>query len=298
MGRISTENTDKPAACLEAADGHSWPLGASCSIGRSPSNHIVLEDRHVSRRHAIVLRQHSKEYWLMDLGSGNGSFINDLRIATPTILHDGDCVRIGESVLTFRQAASARLNPNPVTPASMTVMEVKDATCWMVVADIVGSTGLATKYEPAHWASLVGSWTGGCRRIVEMHGGVINKYLGDGFLAIWPRDGQPTKSVKTALDGLLDLQKGSELPFRIAVHFGKLVMGGGRSLGEDSLSGLELVFLFRMEKIAGTLNRSFLCSEPAADKLGPYIDLEIAGQYSVAGFVDSRPRRFFGIRSK
>lgn len=168
----------------------------------------------------------------------------------------------------------------------------------MLVADIVGSTGLALKYEPARWASLVGSWTGECRRIVEMHGGVINKYLGDGFLAIWPRDGQPTKPVKAALDALLDLQNGSELPFRIAVHFGDIVMGGGRSLGEDSLSGLELVLLFRMEKIAGTLNRSFLCSEPAAGKLRPYINLEIAGEHTVAGFVDSRPRRFFGIRSK
>jgi adenylate cyclase len=298
MGRISKGSTEDREARLEAAEGVPWPLGASCSIGRSPSNHIVLDDRRVSRRHAMVHRQGKVEYWLMDLGSANGSFINGLRIALPTRLADGDCVRIGESVLTFRQAASACLKAKPVAPASMTVMEVKSARCWMLLADIAGSTGLALKFGPERWASLVGAWAGECRHIVETHGGVINKYLGDGFLAIWPRDEQPIKPVKEALEALLELQKDSQLPFRVAMHFGDVTMGGGRSLGEENLSGLELVLLFRMEKIAATLSWPLLCSEPAAGKLRPYIDLEFAGEHKISGFTDSRPRRFFGKRPK
>src|SRR5262245_60424172 len=121
MGHVSTDNTDNREAWLEAADGCAWPLGASCSIGRSPSNHIVLGDGKVSRRHAIVLRQDSKEYLLMDLGSGNGSFINGLRIAKPTLLHDGDCVGIGESILKFRQAAKVCLDAKSIA-SLMTVM--------------------------------------------------------------------------------------------------------------------------------------------------------------------------------
>ena len=62
--------TDEPAeAWLEAANGQDWPLGANCSLGRSPSNTIVLGDRKVSRRHAVIHRQNVNEYWLVDLGS-------------------------------------------------------------------------------------------------------------------------------------------------------------------------------------------------------------------------------------
>lgn len=246
----------------------------------------------------MVHRQDSKEYWLVDLGSGNGSFINGLRIANPTRLQNGDRVSIGESVLTFRQADGAHSVLKSMATHSNTVIEVKGVRCWMLVADIIGSTSLAVRYEPAQWAALVGAWTDGCRRIVETHGGLINKYLGDGYLAIWPRDGQPTEPVKLTLDALLKSQKSSQLPFRIAVHYGDVLLGGARSFGEDSVSGLELVLLFRMEKLAGNLNRTFLCSEAAAGKLQTMIDLEDAGEHLISGFVDSRPRRFFGLRAK
>ena len=298
MGPQSADDTDHRDAWLEAADGRPWPLGVSCSIGRAPSNHIILDDRRISRRHAVVHRQDSTEYWLVDLGSGNGSFINGLRIANPTRLSDGDCVGIGESILTFRQAFGAGARAKSSAHSSMTMIEVKNARCWMLVADIVGSTKLATAYEPARWASLVGAWTDGCRRIVEGNGGLINKYLGDGFLAIWPRDGQPTKPVTEAVNALLAQQRDARLPFRIAMHYGDVVMGGARSLGEDNISGAELVLLFRMEKIAGAINRTFLCSEPAAGKLQAHIDLEFAGEHAITGFTDNLPRRFFGIRSK
>jgi class 3 adenylate cyclase len=104
--------------------------------------------------------------------------------------------------------------------------------------------------------------------------------------------------VKRTLDALLRSQKTSRLPFRIALHYGDVLLGGARSFGEDSVSGLELVLLFRMEKLAGNLNRTFLCSEAAADKLQPMAELEYAGEHLVSGFVDNRPRRFFGLRAR
>lgn len=290
-----TENTDNLDAWLETADGQVWPLERGCSIGRSSTNDIVLSDERVSRKHAIVHRQDRNEYWLADLGSGNGSFLNGLRVALPTRLKNGDCVTVGATVLTFHQPrVSAR--SKPIASSPLTVIEVKSTTCWMLVADLVGSTELAQNYAPERWASVVGAWTGDCRRIVETNDGAINKYLGDGFLAIWPRDRQPTEPVAGAVGALLDMQQNAELPFRIAIHYGDVLMGGGQSLGEDSLSGIELVLLFRMEKIAGTLNRSFLCSEQAAARLQDHIDLQFAGERPVTGF--GEPRRFFGLRTR
>lgn len=289
-------NAEQRDAWLEAGDGRPWPLGPNCSIGRSPSNQIVLDDTRVSRRHAVVHRRDRHEYWLIDLGSGNGSFVNGLRIAMPTLLANGDRVRIGETVLTFRQGpVSARLTS--AMTHSNTVIETKAATCWMLVADIIGSTRLAASHTPAAWASLVGAWTEGCRRVVETHDGVINKSLGDGFLALWPRDGQATRPVQAAVSALLASQRMAKLPFRIALHYGEVLMGGARTSGEDSVSGLDLVLLFRMEKIAGQINRTFLCSEPAARRLEAHLDLEFAGEHVVSGFIDARPRRFYGVRA-
>jgi len=292
---VTTGDTDSREAWLETADGHVWPLEAGSSIGRASSNDIVLGDERVSRKHAIVHRQDGNEFWLADLGSGNGSFLNGLRVALPTRLKDGDSVTIGATRLKFRQPnASAHRGPAATSP--LTVIEVRSATCWMLVADLVGSTGLAMKHAPERWASIVGRWTGDCRRIVETHDGVINKYLGDGFLAIWPREAQPTGAVANAVEKLVGVQADAGLPFRLALHYGDVLMGGGQSLGEDSLSGIELVLLFRMEKIASTLNRSFLCSEAAATKLEPHFDFEFAGEHPVTGLV--APRRFFGLRAR
>jgi len=282
-------------AWLEGEDGSRWPLDASCSIGRSPSNRIVLNDRRVSRRHAVVHRQDLDEYWLVDLGSGNGSFVNGLRVSLPARLSDGDAVMIGDLALVFRQVEDLTGDGPRSRHASMTVIEVRNAQCWMLVADIVGSTKLASEYEAAQWATLVGSWAGECRRIIELYGGAINKYLGDGFLAIWPAGRQPDEHVSGAVQALLDLQKSSKLPFRLALHVGEVSVGGGCSLGEDNLSGFELVLVFRMEKMAGGLGRSFLSSEAAAEKLAPFISLEHAGDHVVQGFIDSKPRRFFGL---
>ncbi len=290
-----TDNTGSHEAWLETGAGQVWPLVAGCSIGRASTNNIVLSDERVSRKHAIVHRQDSNEYWLVDLGSGNGSFVNGLRVALPTRLKDGDSVAIGATILTFRQLKGAARS-RPIASSPLTVIEVKSTTCWMLVADLVGSTELALKYAPEHWASTVGGWTGDCRRVVETNDGVINKYLGDGFLAIWPREEQQTTPVVSAVNALLDMQANVHLPFRIAIHYGDVMMGGGQSMGEDSLSGIELVLLFRMEKIAGTMNRAFLASEQAAAKLQDHLDLQFAGERPVTGF--GEPRRFFGLRAR
>ena len=63
-------------AWLELQDGSQKPIGNSCSIGRSDTNQIVLADSKVSRRHSIVHSQGEKEFWLVDLGSSNGTYLN------------------------------------------------------------------------------------------------------------------------------------------------------------------------------------------------------------------------------
>ena len=290
-------NEESAEAWLETADGKRWPLEANCAIGRSPSNRIVLSDRKVSRRHAVVHRQNVSEFWLVDLGSANGSYINDLRVSLPQRLNDGDVMTVGDHDLVFRQEQSATDDAADEASqmSSLTFVEVRSTECWMLLADIEGSTKLAARYAPADWALLVGRWAGSCRQVVELHGGVINKYLGDGFLAIWPVKDNETDHLSGALNGLFELQKAASPPFRLVLHRGEVFSGGGGSLGEDNLSGLELVMLFRMEKLAGSLKAKFLCSDHAQKGLAGSLPLVHAGAHEVDGFTDDDTRDFYKL---
>ncbi|HLY29886.1 MAG TPA: FHA domain-containing protein [Ktedonobacterales bacterium] len=75
--------------------------GRTVTVGRSPACDISLEgDQLASRRHAL-LRAEGDRYTLVDLGSSNGSFVNDMEIHEPTVLHDGDHITVGEHDLLF-----------------------------------------------------------------------------------------------------------------------------------------------------------------------------------------------------
>src|SRR5687768_10398425 len=65
-------------------------------VGRLPELDVAIEEDAVSRNHAQFLRD-PLGWWLEDLGSTNGSFVNDERI-TRRQLKDGDMVRFGSVV--------------------------------------------------------------------------------------------------------------------------------------------------------------------------------------------------------
>src|SRR5437870_2956772 len=77
------------------------PIHGGCSIGRSRRNAVFVDSPKVSRRHAIINVQNVGEFWLIDLGSSNGTFLNKRRIHQPVRLSDYDEFLIGDSVFTF-----------------------------------------------------------------------------------------------------------------------------------------------------------------------------------------------------
>jgi uncharacterized RDD family membrane protein YckC len=93
------------------------------SIGRDPSNDLVLPDSMVSRRHAVI-EQRGTQYFVRDCNSSNGSLLNGDRI-TESALKDGDLMAIGATRLLFRDAVTGEVGeasrvPAPA-PASATV---------------------------------------------------------------------------------------------------------------------------------------------------------------------------------
>ena len=67
------------------------------TIGRSADNDIPIPDPEVSRRHAQIVRQ-DNGYAIVDLGSTNGTFVNDVRATTLTPLKHGDQIRLGDAI--------------------------------------------------------------------------------------------------------------------------------------------------------------------------------------------------------
>jgi predicted component of type VI protein secretion system len=77
------------------------------TVGRDPSNDIVINDPQVSRQHARITRQ-GQMVIIEDVGSTNGSFANGMRLTGPHVLSNGDVLGLGDSVtLTYYEVGVA-----------------------------------------------------------------------------------------------------------------------------------------------------------------------------------------------
>lgn len=75
-----------------------FPLLPVTSMGRSPNNLIVLPDNYASGEHALLTLR-GQQWWLEDLGSRNGTRLNNLPVAGATVVSAGDIIMIGNTHL-------------------------------------------------------------------------------------------------------------------------------------------------------------------------------------------------------
>lgn len=82
-----------------------FPLVPVTSIGRAAGNTVVLTDDYVSNEHALLMLR-GQQWWLEDLNSRNGTFLNGVPLHEPTIVSPGDLLTIGRTELKVEPALS------------------------------------------------------------------------------------------------------------------------------------------------------------------------------------------------
>ncbi len=91
------------------------------TLGRGSNADVQLADLTASRVHAQISREPAG-YFLQDLGSANGTFVNNERVTSPRLLHPGDVIGIGQTQLVVEESAATIasepiLSPPPIADA-------------------------------------------------------------------------------------------------------------------------------------------------------------------------------------
>ena len=96
--------------------GKQLELSGPVDIGRDPGLALGLEsDTQVSRRHARISIQNNAAV-VEDLGSTNGTYVNDQPINAPRVIQPGDRVRVGLTVIELRDRQQVAARPSAVQP--------------------------------------------------------------------------------------------------------------------------------------------------------------------------------------
>ncbi len=85
---------------VEPADtrGQTYDLGDELTLGRAAGCQVTIDDTFVSQLHARLFRR-DNQYFVEDLGSTNGTYLNRKKVAAPIAIRKGDRLQVGKTVL-------------------------------------------------------------------------------------------------------------------------------------------------------------------------------------------------------
>ncbi len=265
------------------------------TLGRQNEASITIDDPRASRSHAMIRKQ-PDGFWFVDLGSSNGSYINDRRVTKTKILQNGDLVKIGDCEFRFEGGLVTLKDIEAARPAqTMVGTQSKDAL--ILVSDIQGFTSLSENLSSAELSQIMGSWYAEVRKTVEKEGATVDKFIGDCVLAYWLNTAPPVR--QAALKTAEAIQNAAEevhrqhdetlskagIKFRTgaAIHLGSVAYGAV-SAGEFTLLGDAVNLTFRLESLTRELKKAVLVSGEFLDSWGAGRALcEPCGSHQVKG---------------
>ncbi len=107
-------DSNQPVPFLTDPNGQEHRMESeSMTIGRALEAEVVITSNRVSREHARIYRK-GRHWFLEDLGSTNGTFLNEERVLQPVELRDGDSLTIGDITFQFHDPdVTSRETPFP-----------------------------------------------------------------------------------------------------------------------------------------------------------------------------------------
>jgi len=81
------------------------------TMGRNRQTALPLQDTGLSRRHALIQFIRGEGFYLVDLNSMNGSYVNGVRIRQHHLLEDGDRVQMANTTFTFHSSRRHKTLP-------------------------------------------------------------------------------------------------------------------------------------------------------------------------------------------
>ena len=165
-----------------------------------------------------------------------------------------------------------------------TLREIENIPCWLLVADIRGFTPLSRRMQSEDLDVLLGAWIFTCKEIIENQHGIINKYLGDGFLAYWPEAATTSKQIVAVISALKELQRQKLPEFRFVVHFGAVAIGGSRLYGRGKLDGRRIESDFSPGKTGWFPRRTLRAERSAHDQAKRLVPVRALGEFELKGF--------------
>ena len=232
------------------SDGQSW------AIGRGDGCTVLLDSRSVSRLHALIQRRNGGEFSLVDLGSRNGSFVNDQRVTVPQVLNDNDHLLFGDQKLVFRnprQSATVSNMPSTDTRNAPTQALHSNELATILVVDIRDYTPLARTVSEALLSQTIGTWFLRVGQIVQRHGSWGQKYIGDAVMAVWVHDHE--KDVQADL--LRVLQAVSEIESATSEISRTLPLPGPLRIGAGINTGIAIIGGVDYTAMGDTVNVAF-----------------------------------------
>ncbi len=160
------------------------------TVGRGAENDLVLRENWISRNHAILQSTETDDFYIIDLGSRNGTFVNGRRVSIPVTLKHGDQIAFGKTAVEFYYPARAVVSTDPnlnVSPADNFVtstLHERRLTSVMVV-DMRNFTVLTRQLDEKVLSQLIGEWFREAGHIIRGAGSWVDKYIGDAVMAIW-----------------------------------------------------------------------------------------------------------------
>jgi adenylate cyclase len=256
------------------------PCKTVLTVGRDKSSDIVLADLMVSRNHAMIRRIGNGDYYLIDGGSSNGSYVNQQRVTMPKLLKHGDKITIGGIDFMFEQDAATVAQQQEHVELEETIVhdtpEIKKIT--ILVADIRGFTSLSEQISIRSLTRLMNTWFNKVSDIIIKNDGIVDKFIGDCVFARWEADSDEILTVTNALVAAEGISKVTvELNENFAELTEVLRIGVGINTGaasvsmgaENSAMGDAVNVAFRLESATKMLGKDIVLSETAYRHLSP-----------------------------